>query len=65
MSLSCPSASPEARGLVEDIFDIITKSKKRHRARKADEVPVFKSAVDLIIGELLIGFHTKEAGMSS
>ena len=64
MSLSCPPASPEAKGLVEDIFDIITKSEKRQRARKADEVPVFKSAVGLIIGYLLIGFHTKEAGWS-
>ena len=64
ISLSCPPASPEAKGLVEDIFDIITKSEKRQRARKADEVPVFKSAVVLVIGDLLIGFHTKEAGWS-
>ena len=64
MSLSCPPASPEAKGLVEDIFDIITKSEKRQRARKADEVPVFKSAVGLIIGDLMIGFHTREAGWS-
>ena len=49
---------------MEDIIDIITKSEKRQRARKADEVPVFKSAVGLIIGDLLIGFHTKEAGWS-
>ena len=27
-------------------------------------MPVFKSAVGLIIGDLLIGFHTKEAGWS-
>jgi len=64
MSLSCPPASPEAKGLVGDIIDIITKSEKRQRARKADEVPVFKSAVGLIIGDLLIGFHTREAGWS-
>ena len=64
MSLSCPSAPPEAKGLLEDIFDIIAKPQKRQRARKADEVPVFKSAVGLIITDLLIGFHTKEAGWS-
>jgi hypothetical protein len=64
MSLSCPPASPEAKRLVEDIIDIITKSEKRQRARKADEVPVFKSAVGLIIGDLLIGFHTRETGWS-
>ena len=48
MSLSCPPALPEAKGLVEDIIDIITKSEKRQRPRKADEVPVFESAVGLI-----------------
>ena len=42
MSLSCPPASPEAKSLVEDIIDIIAKSEKRQRARKADEVPVFR-----------------------
>jgi hypothetical protein len=62
MNLSCPPASPEAKGLVEDIIDIIAKSEKRLRARKANEVPVFKSAVGLIIGDLLIGFHTRDAG---
>ena len=64
MSLSCPPASPEAKSLVDDIIDIITKSEKRQRARKADEVPVFQSAVGLIIGDLLIGFHSREAGWS-
>ena len=62
MNLSCAPASPEAKGLVEDIIDIIAKSEKRLRARKANEVPVFKSAVGLIIGDLLIGFHTRDAG---
>ena len=62
MSLSCPPASPEAKSLVNDIINIIAKSEKRQRARKADEVPVFKSAVGLIIGDLLIGFQIKEAG---
>ena len=64
MSLSCPPASPEAKSLLDDIIVIITKSEKRQRARKADEVPVFKSAVGLITGDLLIGFHTREAGWS-
>jgi len=64
MSLSCPPASPEAKSLVEDIIEIITKSEKRQRVRKADEVPVFKSAVGIIIGDLVIGFHTREAGWS-
>ena len=64
MSLSCPPASPKAKGLVEDIIDIITKSGTRQRARKSDEVPVFKSAVCLIIGDLLIGIHTGESGWS-
>jgi hypothetical protein len=49
---------------VEDIIAIIAKSEKRQRARKADEVPVFQSAVGLIIGDLLIGLHTKKAGWS-
>ena len=64
MSLSFPPASSEAKGLVEDIIDIITKSEKRQRARKADEVPIFKSEMGLIIGDLLIGFHTRAAGWS-
>ena len=36
MSFSCPPASPEAKSLVDEIIDIITKSEKRQRARKAD-----------------------------
>ena len=64
MSLSCPPASPEAKSLVNDIINIIAKSERRQRARKADEVPVFKSAVGIIIGDLVIGFHTREAGWS-
>ena len=64
MNLSCPPASSEAKGLVEDIIDIIGKSEKGKRARKADGLPVFKSAVGLIIGDLLIGLHTREAGLS-
>ena len=64
MSFSCPPASPEAKSLVNDIINIIAKSEKRQRARKADEVPVFKSAVGLVIGDLLIGLHTREAGWS-
>ena len=64
MSLFCPPASPEAKRFVQDIINIIAKSEKRQRARKADEVPVFKSTVGLIIGDLLIGFHTREAGWS-
>ena len=64
MSLSCPTASPEAKSLLDNIIKIIAKSEKRQRARKADEVPVFKSAVGLIIGDLLIGFHTREASWS-
>ena len=47
---------------MEDIINIITKSEKRQRARKADKLPAFKSAVGLIIGDLLIGLHTREAG---
>ena len=59
MSLSSPPASPEAKRLVEDIINIITKSEKRQRARKSTKVPVFKFAVGLIIEDLLIGFHTR------
>ena len=62
MSLSCPPASPEAKSLVEDIINIITKSEKRQKARKADELSVFKSAVGLIIGDLLIDLHKSEVG---
>ena len=62
MSLSCPPASPEAKGLVEDIIDVIAKSEKRQRARRFGEAPVFKSSVGLIIGDLLIGSHKREAG---
>jgi len=58
MSLSGPPTSPEAKGLVEDVTYIITNSEKRHKARKADGVPIFKSAMGLTIGDLLIGFHT-------
>ena len=50
--------------MLESIIDLITKLEKRQRARTADEVPVCKFAVGLIIGDLLIGFHTKVAGWS-
>ena len=58
MSLYCPPWLPEAEGLVKDMIDIITKSEKRQRAGKADELPVLKSTAGLIIGSLLIGFQT-------
>ena len=64
MGLSCPPASSQAESLVDNIINIILKSEKRQRARKSHEVPVFKSAVGLIIGDLLIGFHIREAGWS-
>ena len=59
MSLFLHQRRLEAKRLVEDIINIITKSEKRQRARKSTKVPVFKFAVGLIIKDLLIGFHTR------
>ena len=64
MSLSCPPASSEAKSLVDSIINIILKSERRTRARKSNHAIAFKSAVGLIIGDLMIGLQTSEAGWS-
>ena len=64
MSLSSPPASPQAKSLVDNIINIILKSEQRTRARKSDHAVAFKSAVGLIIGDLIIGLQTSEAGWS-
>jgi hypothetical protein len=64
MSLSCPPASSEAKSLVDNIINIILKSERRTRARTSDHVIAFKSAVGLIVGDLIIGLQTSEAGWS-
>ena len=64
MSLSCPPASSEAKSLVDSIINIILKSERRTRVRKSDHAIAFKSAVGLIIGDLMIGLQTSEAGWS-
>ena len=64
MGLSCPPASPQAKSLVDNIINIILKSEQRTRARKSDDAIAFKSAVGLIVGDLIIGLQTSEAGWS-
>jgi hypothetical protein len=64
MSLSCPPASSEAKSLVDSVINIILKSERCTRARKSDHAIAFKSAVSLIIGDLMIDLQTSEAGWS-
>ena len=64
MGLSCPPASSEAKSLVDSIINIILKSERLPRAMKFDHAIAFKSAVGLIIGDLIIGLQTSEAGWS-
>ena len=55
MSLTSPPASPEAKRLVDSIIDIILNTEQRKRARQPSAAVAFKSAVGLIVGDLLIG----------
>ena len=64
MSLSCPPASSQAKSLVDNIINIILKSEQRTRVRKPDDAIAFKSAVGLIVGDLIIGVQTSESGWS-
>ena len=64
MGLMCPPASPEARALVNDIINIIEQSEQRQRARSDQHEIDFRSAVGLILGDLLIAMEVKEYGWS-
>ena len=64
MGLSCPPVSSQAKSLVDNIINIILKSERRTRARTSDHSIAFKSAVGLIVGDLIIGLQTSEAGWS-
>ena len=64
MGLMCPPASPEAKALVADIINIIEQSEQRQRARKAKDKAAFRTAVGLIVGDLLIAMEVKEHGWS-
>ena len=62
MGLMCPPASPEAKALVNDIINIIEQAEQRQRARTAEHNAAFRSAVGLIVGDLLIAMEVKEHG---
>ena len=64
MGLMCPPASPEAKALVNDIINIIEQAEQRQRARLDQHEIDFRSAVGLIVGDLLIAMEVKEAGWS-
>ena len=64
MGLSCPPPSPQAHELVDSIIQIITKVETLKRKRKKDTEADFRSAVGLMIGDLLIGVETKDAWWS-
>ena len=64
MSLTSPPASPEAKRLVSNIIDIILGAEQRKRARQPSAAVAFKSAVGMIVGDLLIGLQTREVGWS-
>ena len=61
MGLMCPPASPEAKALVADIINIIEQSEQRQSARKEEDKSAFRSAVGLIIGDLLIAVEMTTA----
>ena len=52
--LSRPPPSPQAHVLVDNIIQIITKVDTLKRKRKKDTEADFRSAVGLMIGDLLI-----------
>jgi hypothetical protein len=64
MSLTSPPVSPEAKRPVNSIIDIILSAEQRKRARKPSAAVAFKSAVGLIVGDLLIGLQTRKVGWS-
>jgi hypothetical protein len=64
MSLTSPPASTEAKRLMNSIIKIILSSEQRKRARQPNAAVASKSAVGLIVGDLLIGLQTKEIGWS-
>ena len=64
MGLMCPPSSPEAKALVNEIINIIEQAEQRQRARKAKDMAAFRSAVGLIVGDLLIAVEVKEHGWS-
>ena len=64
MGLVCPPASPEAKALVVDIIDIMEQAEQRQRARSDQHEIDFRSAVGLIVGDLLIAIEVKEHGWS-
>ena len=64
LGLTCPPASPEAKALVNDIINIIEQAEQRQRAWKAKDQAAFRSAVGLIVGDLLIAMEVKEYGGS-
>ena len=53
--------SSQAKSLADNI---ILKSEQRVRTRKSDDAIAFKSAVGLIVGDLIIGLQTSESGWS-
>ena len=64
MGLMCPPASPEAKALVAHIINIIEQFEQRQRARTSEHNAAFRSAVGLIVGDLLIAMEMKEYGWS-
>ena len=64
MGLMCPPALPEAKVLVADIVNSIEQAEQRQRARTAAYDAAFRSAVGLIVGDLLIAMEVKEYGWS-
>ena len=64
MGLMCPPASPQAKALVNDIINIIEQAEQRQRTRTAEHNAAFRSAVGLIVGDLLIAMEVKEHGWS-
>jgi hypothetical protein len=64
MSLSSPPAFPEAERLLYNIIDIITITEQRKKARQPIRLAAFKSAVEMIVGDLLVELQTRDRGLS-
>ena len=64
MGLKCPPAFSQAKRFVDNIINIILKSEQRTSARKPDAATALKSAVGLIVGDLIIVGQTSEASWS-
>ena len=60
MTFSSPPTTNDALQLTSSVLDLIQSIEQRKRKRKANDERVFREAVGLILGDLLLGFEQEE-----